>query len=45
MTFDRISFRYQVLYAQVKIQHLVRNYNFIFETPVKSSTFQIQLQR
>ena len=36
MTSDRISFRYEVLGAQVKLQYFVRSYNFIFETPVES---------
>ena len=43
MTFDRISFRYEVLDAQVELQHFLRSYNFfIFETPVESSKFQIK---
>ena len=44
MTFERISFRYEVLHAEVKLQHFLRSYNFIFETPVESSKFQIKLE-
>ena len=45
MTFDRISFRYEVLDAQVKLQHFLQSYNFIFVPPVESWKFQIKIQR
>ena len=43
MTFDRISFRYEILDAQVK--DFLQSYNFIFVAPVESSKFQIKVQR
>ena len=45
LTFDMISLRYEILDAQIKFQHFLRNYNFICETAVESSKFQISLQR
>ena len=45
MTFDRNSFRYEVLGVQAKLQNFLRSYNCIFETDVESSNFQIKFQR
>ena len=41
--FNKILFRYEVFGAHGKLQHFLRNYNFIFESPVEILKFQINI--